>query len=107
MSKPAKLTAIGERPPSKSADQDVLHFLSRTLQAHVLDAEPQDVLVKLQNLKRALDQQETTLAEWPDSPSKDRICAALAKAKTVVAQIVDQYDTTAIKSSALRDAKVM
>src|SRR5271154_5949926 len=107
MSKAANLTDSGNAPSSGAADQDVLHFLSRTLQAHILDAEPQDVLVKLQNLKRALDQQETTLAEWPDSPSKDRICAALAKAKTVVAQIVDQYDTTAKKSPALRDAKVM
>jgi hypothetical protein len=107
MSKSTKLTAVGEGPLSKVADQDVLHFLSRTLQTHILDAEPQDVLVKLQNLKRALDQQEATLAEWPDSPSKDRICAALAKAKTVVAQIVDRYDATARKSSALRNAKVM
>jgi hypothetical protein len=107
MSKSAKLTAFGEGLRSKAADQDVLNFLSRTLQAHILDAEPQDVLVKLQNLKRALDQQEITLAKWPDSSSKDRICAALAKAKTVVARIVDQYDATVGKSSALRDAKVM
>ena len=107
MSKAAKLTDSGNAPSSGAADQDVLHFLTRTLQAHTLDAEPQDVLVKLQNLKRALDQQETTLADWPDSPSKDRICAALAKAKNVVAQIVDEFGITAADRSAGRDAKAM
>jgi hypothetical protein len=105
MSNTAKLTDIGEAPLSRAADQDVLHFLSRTLQAHILDAEPQDVLVKLQNLKRALDQQEVTLSDWPDSPSKDRICAALAKAKNVVAQIVDDFAFTVEKSA--RGAKAM
>jgi hypothetical protein len=95
MSKVAKLTDSGNAPSSGAADQDVLHFLTRTLQAHTLDAEPQDVLTKLQNLKRALDQQETTLSDWPDSPSKDRICAALAKAKNVVAQIVDDFSVAA------------
>jgi hypothetical protein len=105
MSNTAKLTDIGEAPLSRAADQDVLHFLSRTLQAHILDAEPRDVLAKLQNLKRALDQQEVTLSDWPDSPSKDRICAALAKAKNVVAQIVDDFAFTAEKSA--RGAKTM
>jgi hypothetical protein len=73
---------------------DVLHFLTRTLQAHILDAEPRDVLKKLQNLKAALAQQEGTLADWPDSPSKDRICTALAKAKRLVAQIVEDFQKT-------------
>jgi hypothetical protein len=40
MPKTAKATDIGGRP---KADSDVLHFLTRTLQSHVLDAEPQDV----------------------------------------------------------------
>jgi len=107
MSKPAKLTDIADATPSRTDDQDVLQFLSRTLQAHILDAEPQDVLLKLQNLKRALDQQEITLADWPDSPSKDRICAALAKAKNVVAQIVEEFGAAGEKRSAARNAKVM
>jgi hypothetical protein len=105
MSKTAKLTDMGDAPQRRAADQDVLHFLSRTLQAHVLDAEPQDVLAKLQNLKRALDQQEATLSDWPDSPSKDRICAALTKAKNVVAQVVADFAVTAENSA--RGAKAM
>ncbi len=70
----------------------MLHLLSRTLQAHTLDTEPQTVLTKLENLKDALTQQEKTLSAWPDSPSKERICAALAKARRQVAQIVDDFE---------------
>ncbi len=102
MPKTAKATDIGGRP---KADSDVLHFLTRTLQSHVLDAEPQDVLAKLKNLKTALDQQETTLLDWPDSPSKTRMCEALAKAKDQVAQIVDHYDNIARQNPLLREAK--
>lgn len=75
----------------KAAEADVLHFLSRTLQAHVLDSDPHHMLDKLHNLKTALDQQEIRLASWPDSPSKERICGALAKAKNLLAQIVDEF----------------
>jgi hypothetical protein len=107
MSRTAKITDIGEAPLSSAADQDVLHFLSRTLQAHTLDAEPREVLAKLQNLKQALDQQEVTLSDWPDSPSKNRICAALAKARNVVAQIVDEFGATATEHSTVRDAKAL
>jgi hypothetical protein len=88
--------------PKKAADGDVLHFLTRTLQAHCLDSEPQDMLVKLQNLKDALDRQDATLAAWPASPSKERICTALAKARTLVAEIVDQFANTAQKQSEVR-----
>jgi hypothetical protein len=80
---------------SRSADNDVLHFLSRTLQAHFLDARPQDVLAKLQNLMIALEQQETTLSGWPDSPSKNRICTALATARSAVSRIVEDLSTAA------------
>jgi hypothetical protein len=100
MSNAAKLSDSGDAPLSETADHDVLHFLTRTLQAHTLDAEPRDVLAKLENLKRALDQQEATLSAWPDSASKDRICAALAKAKNVVAQIVDEYRVAVERSAA-------
>jgi hypothetical protein len=79
---------------AKAADGDVLHFLSRTLQAHFLDAEPADMLEKLRNLKTALDQQEATLSRWADSPAKERICAALAKAKTLVTEIADEFAKT-------------
>jgi len=94
MSKPAKtpdVARVAAEISRDGQDGDVLHFLTRTLQAHILDAEPTDVLAKLQNLEAALALQEGTLADWPDSPSKDRICAALAKAKQLVAQIVDDF----------------
>jgi hypothetical protein len=88
--------------PNKAADGDVLHFLTRTLQAHFLDSEPHDMLAKLQNLKDALDRQDATLAAWPDSPSKERICTALAKARALVAEIVDQFADTPQKQSNVR-----
>jgi hypothetical protein len=106
MSKVARAPDMARAPfqefeDNKSQHGDVLHFLTRTLQAHCLDSEPERVLAKLQNLQDALDQQERTLAEWPDSPSKDRICAALAKAKRLVAQIVENpWDC----ETAIRDA---
>jgi hypothetical protein len=111
MSKTARTTDIGPAPLPRTtrpitADGDVLHFLTRTLQAHCLDAQPQDVLEKLQNLQKALDQQQVTLLNWPDSPSKDRICEALTKAKNVIAQIVDEFATTA-KQLAGRSAKTV
>jgi antitoxin component HigA of HigAB toxin-antitoxin module len=102
MSKAAKASIAGENPSRRPPERDVLHFLTRTLKAHCLDAEPQDMLEKLENLKAALDQQENTLADWPDSPSKDRICEALARARALVAQIVeDSVD----KASAARGTK--
>jgi hypothetical protein len=111
MSKAARTTDIGPVPlprttKPRTADNDVLHFLTRTLQAHCLDAEPQDVLEKLQNLQKALDQQQATLLNWPDSPSKDRICEALTKAKTVVAQVVDKFAATT-KQLTARNAKAV
>jgi hypothetical protein len=105
MPKAAKKIDIDVAPsiaPKKAADGDVLHFLTRTLQAHFLDSEPQDMLAKLQNLKEALDRQETTLAAWPDSPSKERICTALAKARALVAEIVDQFANAAQQQSDMR-----
>jgi hypothetical protein len=115
MSKTAKLSdtdrapiapAAARRPtPARpmvatAAEGDVLHFLSRTLQAHFLDAQPQDMVAKLRTLRTALDQQEVTLSRWPDSPSKARICAALEKAKNLVTQIADEYGATAAGDSA-------
>jgi hypothetical protein len=105
MPKAAKKIDVDIAPsiaPKKAADGDVLHFLTRTLQAHFLDSEPQDMLAKLQNLKDALDRQETTLAAWPDSPSKERICTALAKARALVAEIVDQFANTAQQQPDMR-----
>jgi hypothetical protein len=102
MSHAAKAGALGgARLPqlADNADDDVLHFLTRTLQAHFLDAEPQRVLLKLRNLKTALDQQEITLAAWPASPSKDRICEALTKARNLVAEIVENFTADASKPS--------
>jgi hypothetical protein len=101
MSKALKIPDMGRVAFQKSQDNDVLHFLTRTLQAHILDAAPQEVLAKLQNLQDALAQQESTLSDWPDSPSKERICMALAKAKRLVAQIVDDFES----SEPVRDAK--
>lgn len=71
-----------------SAEDDVLHFLSRTLQAHNLDGESQGALEKLRTLMTALEKQERTLSGWPDSPSKARICSALADARDTVSRVV-------------------
>jgi hypothetical protein len=95
MSKTATKSDFGDVPLAPGAEPDVLHFLRRTLQAHTIDAAPQDVLAKLQNLKNALEQQEITLSAWPASASKDRMCVALARAKTVIAQIVDDFGLAA------------
>jgi hypothetical protein len=84
----------------RAADGDALLFLKRTLQFHSSDAEKEDVFEKLRNLKDALDRQEATLLTWPDSPSKDRIRASLAKAKTLVAQIVENFGVAAHNASA-------
>lgn len=106
MSKAAKAIADHDAALSHGADREVLRFLSRTLQAHLYDAKPQDVLAKLQNLMAALEQQESTLSQWPDSPSKSRICTALANARNAVSRIVDdrnaavrnQPDTRAVNT---------
>ncbi len=95
MPKAANAIENHSAPLARAADNDVLRFLSRTLQAHFLDAKPQDILAKLQNLEIALEQQETTLSAWPDSPSKSRICAALAKARNAVSQIVEDLSAAA------------
>jgi hypothetical protein len=96
MPHPAKTGAFGgARLPQPADDGDIVHFLTRTLQAHFIDAEPQRMLDKLQNLKSALDQQEITLADWPDSPSKGRIRAALAKARDLVAEIAENFGSEA------------
>jgi len=97
MSKAANATESHGAPLSQAVDNDVLRFLSRTLQAHFLDARPHDVLAKLQNLMTALEQQESTLSNWPDSPSKSRICTALAKAKNAVSRIVEDLSAAAQK----------
>src|SRR5580658_3451974 len=94
MSHAAKTGAFdGARLPqlADDANGDIVHFLTRTLQAHFVDAEPRRMLLKLQNLKTALDQQEITLANWPDSPSKGRIRDALAKARNLVAEIAENF----------------
>jgi len=90
MANAAKARGGAAASTAPASEGDVLHFLTRTLQAHIIDAEPHDVLAKLQNLQIALEQQEVTLSDWPDTPSKARICAELKKAKNVVAQIVDE-----------------
>ena len=107
MPKAAKAIEALNIPLSRAADGDVLHFLSRTLQAHILDAEPRDVLEKLQNLLTALDQQEATLSDWPPSASKDRMCAALVKAQNAVSRILDDLDSTAQSRSVSDAAKAM
>lgn len=106
MSKAAKATDFGRASLDPAADNDVLHFLTRTLKAHRLDAKPGDMLAKLENLKHALAQQEIKLSDWPDSPSKDRICQALTKAKNLVEQIVDELAAAAPKHRAFDNAEV-
>lgn len=107
MPKAAKVTEALGVPLSQIADGDVLHFLSRTLQAHILDAEPHGMQEKLQNLLTALAQQEATLSDWPASPSKDRICAALVKARTAVSRIVDELDNAGQSRADTGAAKAM
>lgn len=98
MSKAASVApSVRDCTDDDSTGGDVLHFLARTLRAHIIDAQPEEVIDKLRNLLSALKQQETTLADWPDSPSKDRICAALAKARDAVSQIV--YDFGSVPQS--------
>jgi hypothetical protein len=94
-------------PLARAGDSDVLHFLSRTLQAHFLDAKPQEILAKLRNLEIALQQQESTLSAWPDSASKSRISVALAKARSAVAQIVENLSTAARNESDNRAANAL
>jgi hypothetical protein len=88
MTKTAKADDGPRKSRQHSAEDDVLHFLSRTLQAHNLDGELQGALEKLRTLTIALEKQETTLSNWPDSPSKARICSALAKARDTVSRVV-------------------
>ncbi|MFZ3359215.1 MAG: hypothetical protein WCA56_07060 [Xanthobacteraceae bacterium] len=107
MPKTANAAAAINGHLSRAADGDVLHFLTRTLQAHILDAEPQNVLEKLQNLQSALEQQEVTLSDWPDSASKDRICTALAKARNAVSQLVNDLGAAAQKPLVARAAKAL
>lgn len=89
------------------AEGDVLHFLSRTLQAHILDSGPKGALEKLQNLMLALEQQEKTLSSWPDSASKARMCAALAKAMDTVSKLVDDLASPEAAPRSIRAAKAM
>jgi hypothetical protein len=107
MSRTAKTVDNRAVQSTKDSETDVLHFLDRTLRAHIIDTEPKIVLEKLQNLQIALEQQEVTLSDWPDSPSKDRICAALAKAKDVISQIVADFGIAAPGCSATRAAKAL
>ncbi len=104
MSKAANAIEDHNAPLARAADNDVLRFLSRTLQAHFLDARPQEILAKLQNLEIALEQQESTLSAWPDSPSKNRICTALAKARSAIAEIVDHLIISAARNDPDRHA---
>jgi hypothetical protein len=89
MSKTIKILSERRVASPPAAEGDVLNFLSRTLQAHFIDGEPQGALEKLQTLLIALEKQEQTLSDWPDSASKARICTALAKARDTVARIVE------------------
>jgi hypothetical protein len=107
MSKASSAIERRSAPSAAAPDSDVLPFLSRTLQAHFLDAKPQDVLAKLQNLKLALEQQENTLSAWPDSASKSRICNALAKARLAVSQIVEDLSATTQRESNNRAANAL
>jgi hypothetical protein len=107
MSLTAKKTEQGRVPPPKAAGGNMLHFLTRTLQAHCLDSEPQIVLEKLKTLQSALDRQEVTLAQWPESASKHRICGELAKAKTLVAQFVAEFGAAAQKLGSGGDDKAV
>ena len=108
MSKTTKLDDHRLAPAAPPADGEVLHFLSRTLQSHVLDGKPQSAQEKLQTLLSALEQQERTLSDWPESAGKARMCDALAKARGTVAKILADLGRHPPDTRAhLRPAKAM
>jgi hypothetical protein len=100
MSAPAQTADTNCKTVTDRSESDALRQLTRTLQFHLADEESQSVFARLQTLKNALDQQETTLLGWPDSPSRDRICKKLGDARNMVVKMIDDYSNAARKHPA-------
>jgi hypothetical protein len=105
MAKTAKKSDLGREPVRRLSDSEILLFVTRTLQPQLDDADAPNVFAKLQSVKDILRQQETTLADAPDSAGKDRLRDALAAAADLIAQIVDDLAGAAGRASAVGVAK--
>jgi hypothetical protein len=105
MARTAKKSELGREPFRRLSDSEILLFVTRTLQPQLDDADALNVFANLQSLKDTLRQQEMTLADWPDCAGKDRMRDALANAKTLVAQIIDDLAGAARRDAADREAK--
>ena len=93
MSQAVRTTGSDGASSQTPQPNDLLCFLARTLQFHSGESERDNAFEKLKRLKNALDQQETTLLSWPESPSKNRIRETLAKARKLVAEVVEEFST--------------
>jgi hypothetical protein len=105
MSKAPKTADSGRGPFRRLSDSETLLFLTRTLQPNLPDSETPDVFAKLQTLKDVLAQLESGLLDWPDTPGKVRMWNELAKAKSLVTQIVDDCAGAAKSEAAIRSAQ--
>jgi hypothetical protein len=105
MARTAKKNELGREPFRRLSDSEILLFVTRTLQPQLDDDDAPDVFAKLQNLRDNLRQQETTLPDWPDCAGKDRMRDALAVAKNLIAQIIDDLAGAAKRDSAVGEAK--
>jgi hypothetical protein len=59
------------------------------------DIDLADILAKLQSLNDTLDQQETALSNWPDSPGKDSVAEAIKLARDLAARIARDFGEAA------------
>lgn len=105
MARTAKTSALNREPFRRLSDSEILLFVTRTLQPQLDDAEAPNVFAKLQSLKDLLGQQERTLPDWPDCAGKARMGDALAGAKTLIAQIIEDLAGAARRDAAAGEAK--
>jgi len=100
----AKAAEIGRGPFRRLSDSEILLLLARTLRPNIDGGELPTVFAKLQRLQDVLDRQDNTLTDIPDGPGKDRMRQAVANAKDLVAQIVEDLADAAGKTSAAAPA---
>jgi hypothetical protein len=106
MSKTAKKTDIGREPFRRLSDSEILLFVTRSLRPQLDDADAPNVFAKLQSLKDILRQQEMALPGWPDGAGRERMRDALASAKDLIAQIIDDLAGAARRDAAVGEAKI-
>jgi hypothetical protein len=61
-----------------------------------------DMLAKLQSLNDTLDQQESALSSWPDSPGKDSVAEAIRLARDLAAKIARDFGDAASPNAPTR-----